>query len=485
MAQRARATFKGFLPRGSESWEEWVTRNIEAFEELDRSFFPAALDILTSGYVPTPPSSHSIASCWFQEVTPIFCGLNYSGTSTSAVTYAQSAGQKVQWWVDELTVELYTVISDSPMEQFVLADSVPAVPNEFYNVCDQPGTCKVRMCLVEFYGTGVASIFDPDRNPLTEADMSDLFTRPNVFDPANIAEAMNSTVIGTTGIGYPCRDSAGDPKMNLFWYPRQMYSSWRKPLNAVGAINQLNSWSRTASHSVLGVSGRFEGDEESAGTFTNWTNVTPSPWEFDIIWEETTEYNLGPYIPQIGSGNAAGTIAGLYGAISRRTPGVYYRRLDLPIHRTINANNMDINGSPTTVGYLDRRIFLFAFADRSGALDTETLIDPVNVTTVRFNTTLPPPVVTMTMAGRLIYLQAAETVTNADDPPAMTAEALAAGDGDDVMSAGGQFMGARQARGTIRPRQIAVSAGGAGGRAGRSTEDGRPAEVNPPKRTRR
>lgn len=415
METPARDIFKGFEPRDrDETWEEWVTRNLKRLiPQGSSTYLPQRVDYAVEYIVPLWPRDQSLdsAGVWSTALTT-------SGTTGSTVLPDVLANSSIlkQVWFDtfECDIEISVVPQrDTFNVALIEPDQIVATPD----VC---GDVNIKIMLLEFYGTGVSSVFDNDRD-YADAVGDEIFVYPN------------PTLAAMTSAG-----GAHQYPSQVGWFPRQFASPYLRPLRPEAAIGLEQVYNTTTPLSVVG-----SRDVGGAPDDNNYviTRGPCSPWEFDVIWEQIIHIPEGKLSGARTYGQAIEAVGidlgtGIFQQM--RQCGRYFERLSIPIKRTVKYNNMDINGEPSLNYYPDRRFRLVAFCDNS--------VHATGIAAVPQNLNIgQPPSTRMVMYGQLLHLTYADSLISGQDDEGITSEFMELNDADDRMGAMGRVGAKRKA----------------------------------------
>lgn len=428
----ARKAFQGFLPRGSESWEEWVTRNVEALEAEPATYSPKFSDFSFGGPIPLAPYDTALytgALCY--EIRPVTAAQPTYPTANPLSVAAGTSTTVYEDWIEEVVLDLYLNMSETDSTEPMQGDSTSA-RLDIQKQAEQNPVSNVRICVLEFYGTGVASTFDPDRDPMTLCLWGDLLQRPN--PSVGTIHTMFVTAPWLT-TGTTAAVSGAGP--NFSWFPRAVNSRWRPSMKDGVLINTFASWNNVP-HTVYGAQGLRE-SLASQVTPQPLINTTPSSWEFDVLLDQTVTLKLGEARPSPSGGPSQYASPAM---IFKRLDDHRYIQLDIPIKRTIAWNNYNVDGTPSNTYYPTRRFFLCMFCDNSDYAGNGWPFGNVPDAAVGFTQNCRPPRVTAFCAGRIKLLRFQEDVSAGLDVPEALLAPLAANDNDD----GGEAAGGRGAK---------------------------------------
>lgn len=418
----ARNVFRGFEPRREgQSWEEWVTDSLSRLNPgTVNQFTPAKVDYSYAANVALWPSDGQMGSQWFQAI--YFVGSAAGTASTSETLVAQN---EYQIWYDTLAADL-TLVVDQPS---LRATGIPSPTPDFEQInttslnpmqlADTDRSTRVRLMLLEFYGTGVRSVFDTDRNPVTGVRAPDIF---HFYNPS-------SATMTSAGGGKAHPALRG-------WFPRQFTSPFQDPMKPDGLIGAVQIYSTSASNPVTG--GRVVGTAPTTADYV-LSNAGPSSWEFDCIWEKIIELPQGPLSPLVTATSNAATDVSQLTRVALQKPQVvrHFERLNIPIRRTVRYNGMTETGTAGVDYYAERRFYLVAFAEHS-CMVTATVPGAApeieGTAATGLSPAYPaPPRILMELEGQLTFLRYLDQMGTVSDEPEEVAMALEQNDADEAV----------------------------------------------------
>lgn len=411
----ARDVFRGFEPRAEgQSWEEWVTRTLSRLDPgISSLYVPQKVDYSFTAHVGLWPFDSTLANQWSQAINHVGSTAGFSITAEPL-----TAGSEYQIWYDTLAADL-TVVVDYPTPPVAAPFTSDAINSTSINpmqLVDVDRTTRVRLMLLEFYGSGTNSVFDTDRQP-SGVIPSDLF---HYFNP------VSATMLSAQG--GKCHSALRG------WFPRQFTSPFQDPMRPDGAIGVGQVYSTTASNPVVG--GRSSGTNPTERDYV-LSNGGPSPWEFDCIWETVIELPQGPM-----SANVLPTVSDLLPRYAVQRPQIrrYYQRLNIPIKRTVRYNGMSETGAPTGLYYPERRFYLVAFMDYGCMLDAQPAGSGPQITATAGTGSFPaynaPPRILMELEGQLTFLRYTDILGSGGsgtDEPDEIRTALEQNDADEAL----------------------------------------------------
>jgi len=437
METRAKDAYYGFLPRKrGEAWKDWVTRSLKALEENStKQWYPQVKDFQNSAqYVSNAPRADQIGQGACMEIAGRGTVLSSRWISNFP---AVSAGPTLQLidYLHELSIKVS--VSILPTKEPMPEPTSLLLSPGYMKIVPPQRTAKVRLCLLEFYGTGVPSPLDIDRAP-HEALWYDLLVRSN---PTSATMAN----IYTTNYRLCC-DTDDNPTapgsiapFNKIWFPDAMNSPWRRPMGLAPLVNLAGGYSNSTGHTPIGVQGKASSDATQS---TPWVlvNNTPSPWEFECIWEKTIEVTTGPptQVPaQRAQGPDITTQQAAFWCLD--DSGDVTIEMDIPLRKTVTYNNIDPTNIAGSQHYPDRRFYLVAFSDASdmitmpymsGAGPTLSFFGAAPLpgtggTSPAQSWRFPPHRVRISWVGQLKYLSVDDALaTGSNDDPAIIGQAL-------------------------------------------------------------